>query len=83
MKYYKRIDCRLCLSKGLEKAFELTPTPWADEYVTKELVGKKQDVIPLEIYICKEFQRPNQRIKGAPQGSVANYELLIQFVTVQ
>lgn len=50
--YYERKQCILCESKNLNKVLELTPTPWADDYVTKDLVEKKQDPIPLNIMLC-------------------------------
>ena len=53
MKYYERKDCRLCGFTEFEKALELTPTPWADDYVSKDNLDKVHEIIPLTIQICK------------------------------
>ena len=53
MKYYKKINCRLCNSKKLKKVLELTPTPPADSYVEKKHLKFKQKTIPLTIMLCK------------------------------
>jgi hypothetical protein len=54
MKYYRREDCRLCGSKNLSEVVSLTPTPWADDYRTKENLGKPQEVIPMDIFKCED-----------------------------
>ena len=51
--YYERKQCILCESTDLNQVLELTPTPWADDYVTKDLVDKKQEPIPLNIMLCR------------------------------
>lgn len=50
-----RKDCRLCYS-STKVVFELTPTPPANELVTKEFVssGKTQDTFPLPVVVCTE-----------------------------
>ena len=53
MKYYERKDCRLCGCVKFYKALELTPTPWADDYVSSENLNKKHDIIPLTVVICE------------------------------
>jgi len=50
--YYERKNCILCESTNLNLVLELTPTPWADDYITKNLVGKEQSPIPLNIMLC-------------------------------
>ena len=54
MKYYRREDCRLCNSKNLSEVLSLTPTPWADDYRTKENLHKSQEVIPMDILKCED-----------------------------
>lgn len=49
MTYYIRNNCRLCLSDDVEKCFELTPTPPANEMVS---VPMKQQVYPLYLNYC-------------------------------
>ena len=53
MKYYKRNSCRLCATEKLSNILSLTATPWADDYRKKENVNNKQDIIPLDIYLCE------------------------------
>ena len=50
--YYERKQCILCESTNLNQVLELTPSPWADDYVTKDLIKKKQEPIPLNIMLC-------------------------------
>ena len=52
IEHYHRKDCRLCGSKILSKELELTPTPPADSYVSKEFLTSEQDPIPLDLYLC-------------------------------
>ncbi len=54
MKYYERKECRLCGCKKFYTALELTPTPWADDYVSSSNLEKKHDIIPLTVVICEE-----------------------------
>lgn len=54
MKSYFRKDCRLCGSPNLSLVLELTPTPPADSFITKEHLSKKQDTIPLDLYLCSD-----------------------------
>lgn len=49
----KRVDCRLCHSINLELVLKLTPTPPANELVTREETQKPQDTFPLDIFFCK------------------------------
>lgn len=54
MKYYRKKNCRLCNSINLEKKLSLTPTPAADSYVAQKDIKKNQDLIPLELMMCKD-----------------------------
>ena len=44
MKYYKRKDCRLCSETDLELVLELTPTPPADSYISKDHIYIDQPI---------------------------------------
>ena len=50
---YRRECCRLCESRELTPVLNLTPTPPANEFVSKEQIGQKQQVYPLDIYYCE------------------------------
>jgi hypothetical protein len=49
--YYVRDNCRLCGSKNVEKCFDLTATPPANEMVESP---KKQEHYPLYLNFCKD-----------------------------
>jgi SAM-dependent methyltransferase len=51
--FYVRQDCRLC-GGDTTTAFELIPTPLANEFVTSEFVqsGQIQDIYPLRLNTC-------------------------------
>jgi SAM-dependent methyltransferase len=51
--YYRRDTCRLCGSRDLDAALHYAPTPPADAYVPVEQVDVKQDVYPLDLYLCR------------------------------
>lgn len=48
----RRKTCRLCDSANLELAVSLAPTPVAEKYVTKEQLGQKEELYPLDLYMC-------------------------------
>ena len=52
--HYHRLNCRLCESKKLDRVVNLSPTPPADSYVSKENIGQEQDLIPLDLYLCED-----------------------------
>ncbi len=52
--YYRRLDCRACLSKNIESVLQLVPTSVGDHYVPKEHVGSKQPHYPLELFLCRD-----------------------------
>ena len=54
MKSYKRTDCRLCGSTQLDLVLELTPTPPADSYISKDQFEVGQPTIPLDLYLCAD-----------------------------
>lgn len=53
MASYERKECRLCKNTNLYQALKLTPTPWADDYVSKENLSKIHKIIPLAVNICE------------------------------
>ena len=52
-KTYKRNNCRLCGKNDFDKVLELTPTPPADEYVSKDHLQKVQKTYPIDLYLCR------------------------------
>jgi SAM-dependent methyltransferase len=52
-KAYKRDTCRLCGKNDFDKVLELTATPPADEYVSKERSAKPQKTYPIDLYLCR------------------------------
>jgi len=52
-KAHKRETCRLCESKDFERVLELTPTAPADAYVPADQLNIEQEIIPLELYLCR------------------------------
>lgn len=52
--HYQRENCRLCLSRNMEKAVEYVPTPPGDIYPSKDEVGKEQKTYPLDLYLCND-----------------------------
>ena len=50
--YHRRANCRLCASTDLTNVFSLAPTPLANAFVTREALGRKQQLYPLDIFFC-------------------------------
>lgn len=48
----KRNNCRLCLGDQLERAFELEPTPPANELLHKHQLTDDQETFPLDVIRC-------------------------------
>lgn len=48
----RRDSCRLCGSKHLELALPIAASPIADAYVPRERLNEKQDLYPLDLYLC-------------------------------
>lgn len=48
----RRKICRLCDGKKLERVLHLAPTPLADSYVPKDKLSEKQELYPLDLYLC-------------------------------
>ena len=51
--FYQRSTCRSCASTDLSLALPLAPTPLCDAYVQKERLERKQDIYPLDLYLCE------------------------------
>ena len=49
---YRRSTCRLCASLNLQQVLSLEPTPPANAFVPKELIGTNQTAFPLDIFFC-------------------------------
>ncbi len=49
---FRRNSCRLCNSTNLKLVLQLTPTPLADSYVSKEYHNKVQKIYPLDLFLC-------------------------------
>lgn len=48
----RRDSCRLCGGQDVINTLSLAPTPLANEFVTKEAVGRKQKYYPLDVFFC-------------------------------
>ena len=51
--YFHRTTCRLCSSADMQNVFSLAPTPLANAFVPRELVGRPQRLYPLDIFLCR------------------------------
>jgi SAM-dependent methyltransferase len=52
--FYFRDSCRMCASNNLEKAMSLTPTPPGNDFLTKNELGRKENLYPLDLYFCSD-----------------------------
>ena len=50
--YYKRNECRLCGSTELHLVMPFAQTPLADSYIPESLLTSKQNIYPLDMYLC-------------------------------
>ena len=50
---HRRATCRLCGGNDLQEVLSLVPTPPANAFVPKDLVGIDQAVFPLDIFFCQ------------------------------
>lgn len=48
----RRSACRLCSSPRLELALPMMPSAIGDHYVAAERLGERQDLFPLDLYLC-------------------------------
>lgn len=52
--FYFRDSCRMCDGENLERAMSLTPTPPGNDFLSKNELGRKEEVYPLDLYFCKD-----------------------------
>jgi SAM-dependent methyltransferase len=50
---HRRSTCRLCAGSDLQEVLSLEPTPPANAFIPKELVGIDQAIFPLDIFFCQ------------------------------
>ena len=48
----KRTTCRLCDATTLERVVHLDPIPPADQYVSQDQLGQRQELFPLDLSYC-------------------------------
>lgn len=72
--YRVRDHCRLC-GGGIIKAFDLAPTPPANEFVSREFVesGAAQDVFPLFLAVCRKCGHVQLPVVVNPERLFGNY----------
>lgn len=51
---HHRTNCRLCNSERLELVVPLKASPIADAYISASHLGQKQNVFPLDLYLCRD-----------------------------
>ncbi len=52
--FFLRESCRMCDSSALSKALSLTPTPPGNDFLSKDELGRKEPIYPLDLYFCEE-----------------------------
>jgi SAM-dependent methyltransferase len=52
--FYLRNTCRMCGATSLLKTVSLSPTPPGNDFLTKEELGRKEQLYPLDLYFCEE-----------------------------
>lgn len=52
--FYFRDSCRMCDGSSLSKAMGLTPTPPGNDFLSKEELGRHEEVYPLDLYFCED-----------------------------
>jgi SAM-dependent methyltransferase len=63
----------LCDSTELTKVFELTPTPPANSFVSREQLATKQTTYPLELFFCEDCAHLQLLIVVNPAELFENY----------
>ena len=51
---FRRNTCRLCKSKNLACVLSLSPTPIGEGYVRKEALNVRQEMYPVDLFLCKD-----------------------------
>ena len=70
---FHRNTCRLCNGKKLELMMKLAPTPIGDDYIPKELLGKKQEPYPVELFLCRSCGHAQLLDVVDPEAVYGNY----------
>ena len=50
--FFKKENCRICLSSSLTRAVKLTPTPPGNNFLLKSEIGLQEKEYPLELHFC-------------------------------
>ena len=51
--FFKKKECRVCESRNLQLAVELTPTPPGNNFLPEDQLDKEEELFPLELDFCK------------------------------
>ena len=70
---YDRLSCRLCESKQLTKVFQLTPTPPANAFISKNQLSTKQKTFPLDLFFCEGCAHLQLLVVLDPKELFENY----------
>ncbi len=52
--YKKNTNCRLCKSAKIIKIVSIGDSPISEKYTSDKNINKKQDLVPLDLYLCNE-----------------------------
>ena len=52
--YFRKRECRICLSKNIDEAFRLSSTPPGNNFLSKEMLDIDEVKYPLEINFCND-----------------------------
>jgi hypothetical protein len=69
----QRRTCRLCDSPNLDLAVPIKPSPVADAYVPADRLGDKQELYPLDLYLCGDCGHVQLLEVVDPQILFGNY----------
>lgn len=50
----RKSACRLCGSRALELVLPIRPSPIGDAFITADRLGEKQELYPLDCYLCAD-----------------------------
>ena len=71
--YYDRTTCSMCASSNLELALPLNPTPVGDKYVPFEHREEVMDMLPLDIYMCRDCGQLQTGVVANPEFIYRHY----------
>ena len=52
--YFRKVECRICLSKNIDETFRLSSTPPGNNFLSKEMLDYDETKYPLEINFCND-----------------------------